>query len=158
MENFYHLTKNGKKLYILILDNENIKAFIYFNQYLPGKWESPTAAASEKGWGWKLHEMGMSRIHPDWFTPFREKNIQPHVQELYKRIIMRDDIMLQKINEDEIDFVPVSKENDPWFNMRYKLRKKPHYEFTEDKKGWIKHEGLKFFNTLYDINIKTLDL
>ena len=32
MENFYHLTKNGKKLYILILDNENIKAFIYFKK------------------------------------------------------------------------------------------------------------------------------
>jgi hypothetical protein len=158
MENFYHFTKNGKNLYILIMEDENIKGFIYFNQVFKGKWQSSTAATIIRGYGEKLHMMGLSVIHPNWFIPYREKNIRPKIQELYKSFLNREDIIKEKINKEDEDCVPVLNENDDWFNTRYKLKTPNTYEFLEDKKGWIKHEGLKFFNTLYDLEIKNEDI
>jgi hypothetical protein len=160
MNLFYHFTKNKKKLYILALEDETVIGFIFFNKIHQeinnvDIWDAPTEASTQRGLGWKLHEVGFSLIFPDWFIPFRENNFRPNVPLIYKKFMERDDIFSLKLAEDNADYIKVSDENDEWFNRIYSLIEPKTYDnLEEDKRGWIKHEGMKFFNTLYDMKIK----
>jgi hypothetical protein len=137
------------------LENDTIIGFIIFNKIFNSKWESPTEAVTQRGLGWKLHEIGFSLIYPDWFLPFRENNFRSNVPVIYKKFLIRDDIITNKIHKDDPEYLSVSETNDYWFNIMYKLTEPKVYDNIEiDKNGWIKTAGIKFFNKMYDIKIK----
>jgi len=150
MKYLFYITKNLMKLYILLIIDDEISGYIYLNKISYDTWEVVSVAA-EKGFGHKMYDAAMDLIHPNYITPYRNKQFKNNIPSIYKNYIKRSDVLTLKIEKDEDEYIPIGILDDYWFNRKYKLKDKLHLNFELSDKT-IQYRGLKYFNSKYIFN------
>ncbi|MFA5586923.1 MAG: hypothetical protein WDA02_10470 [Saccharofermentanales bacterium] len=149
---YYYLTKNNKKLHILLVDehDENITlGYVYLNRVLDNVWEVKSIA-SEKGLGYKMYDAAMDLIYPHYIIPNRDTQIKSNISSIYNFYInKRKDVESKLLNKSGVLYVKNEKFDDNWYNRIYKLKKPIGIDFEMDKQD-IKYEGIRYFNSKYD--------
>jgi len=152
MKYFFYITKNDRKLYILITDeyDEDITlGYIYLNRLSEKVWEVKSIA-SEKGLGYKIYDAAMDLIYPHYIIPNRDTQIKSNISSIYNfYITKRKDIESELLNKSDVLYVKNEKFDDNWYNRIYKLKKPIGIDFEMDKQD-IKYEGIRYFNSKYD--------
>jgi len=148
MKYYFYLTKNNRKLYILLIDDKSTLGYIYLNKISDDTWEVPSVAA-EKGYGYKMHDAAMDLIYPEYITPSRNTQIKEALFKTYNNYIKRQDVDNKILKEGYPIFVKTDKFNGNWFNRKYGLKKPIGIDF-ESSDIRIKYKGIKYFNSKYD--------
>ena len=144
---FYHI-ENKYVLHILAASNDICVGYISFWKYNKNEWEAVSVAA-EKGFGYKMFEVGMDFIYPNWFIPIRNKSITHQVIKTIERFIDRPDIETQAITPDDSSYTKISDKYNNWFNRRYRLKDKLNFEFEKANYKFIEKNGVNLFSKKY---------
>lgn len=157
----FHKSKNGNKLKIALInkdksDDDGIVGYIYLNQYTPKHWEVLSVAA-DKGYGYVMHDASMDFIYDDYIIPARNKEIKKDLLNVYKKYKDRNDVIVENINEDDNNYIPIDNYND-LFNIKIKLKNKLNYKFIKDEDNFLIKNGIKFFNKKYIFDNKNYKL
>jgi hypothetical protein len=148
LQYYYYLEQRDEVLHIVLLSDDKTIGYINFWKYKNDDWEAISAAA-EHGYGYKMFEAAMDFIYPKWFVPTRNKAITPEVIKTISKFIDRSDVETQKITVDDDSYTKISKENDNWFNRRYRLKNKLNIDFKKATYSFIKRTGSKLFSQKY---------
>jgi len=148
MKYYFYLTKNKKKLYILLTDGVIVLGFIYLNKISNDTWEIPSIVA-EKGYGYKMHDAAMDLIYPEYIIPSRNTQIKEPLFKTYINYINRTDIKNVEIYENDPIFIKTDKFDGDWFNRKYKLKEPISIDFEMSDVN-IKYKGIKYFISKYD--------
>jgi len=148
LKNYYRWEQKNQILQIVLISNNKTLGYINPWYYDKDSWEI-VGVAAESGYGFKMHEIAMDFLYPQWIMPIRNKAIQPPLIKTYTKFIDRPDIENEKLTESDPCYVKINKEFDNWFNRRFRLKKKLNLEFEKADMAFMKKTGIKLFSAKY---------
>jgi len=154
LQYYFSINKKNNIIYMVLMNDDQIIGYINPWHYSENDWEI-VGIAAEHGYGYKMHEVAMDLIYPQWIIPIRNKYIEPELFKTYIKFIDRPDIETEKISKDDKSYIKISEKYDDWFNRRYRLKTKLNIDFVKTDYNFVKRAGLKFFGQKYNWRSKT---
>lgn len=151
---YYRWEQKNQVLQIVLMSDDKTIGYINPWLYENNNWEI-VGVAAESGYGFKMHEIAMDFLYPDWIIPVRNKAIQPPLIRTYSKFIDRPDIENEKIEKGDPCYVEIAPEFDEWFNRRFRLKNKLNLEFEKVDYAFMKRTGVKVFGEKYPWGGKT---
>lgn len=150
---YYFFDKKQKIVHIVLMSQDKCVGYITAEHYINDDWEISKVVA-DKGYGHHMYEAVMELLQPSWLIPNRKKMVNLKLANTYNKFQERDDIETQKITQKDDSFVEAPKEQDNWFNRKYRLTTPASIDFIKTNYKFIEKTGLKLFDEKYRGNYK----